>query len=399
MRGRVCDQLMSRLASSSGGEGEDDATVISAANISSPRLRIDDAFAASDIDDVDAEFGGNDFDLKSIVRAQRRDKETVGHDGDGPDAPDLVRATPSSANAEDSLSTTPVTMRNGRAVPPPLRIVTPSVAASALPELDEENQQAAEIGGHVPEQFENVSLSPPASPLATTSTSPDQVPVPVSPHALTSPSSTNLSLNASVKSLSSDNPRPQSILRSVSPRPHYLSPSSAIPLPPSIDGVQKRAPTPSTVEPRSPRPSSSFGAPSSPTTARHTRSKASTASALEKVLSKTRPSHLPPKPRGEDLKHQRDWDEMMRRSREAEETRRQKHRARTQERETEISAGLAVWEREIVPDWRKVLKPGFERHRKMWWNGIPAKLRGALWSSAIGNTLALSQGMMYCPGT
>lgn len=40
-------------------------------------------------------------------------------------------------------------------------------------------------------------------------------------------------------------------------------------------------------------------------------------SALEKVISRTRPTHLPPKPREEDIKHQKDWEEMMQKSREA----------------------------------------------------------------------------------
>jgi len=389
---------MSRPASVSGDKGyEDDAPVIPAAIVSVPRLKIDEAFTAGDVDDADAEFGGGDFDLKSIVHASRRDEEHAEHGGDGFDASDSVCVgIPLSTAVEDASSKTPMTMRNGRVVPPPLRIVTPNMATSVLLELDREGQQTAG-GAHAPEQFEDVSLSPPASPLATTSTSPDQVPIPVSPLALTSPSSTNLSLNSNTKSLSSDNPRPQSMLRSVSPRPHYLSPTSTIPVPPSVDPVSKRASTPSSAEPpkspRSPRPSSTSSV-ARPSTARHSRSSGSTASALQKVVSKTRPAHLPPKPRDEDLKHQRDWDEMMRRSREAEEARRQMQDARAQEREMEIAERLAVWEREILPDWRKVLKPGFERYRRMWWGGIPAKLRGILWSSAIGNGLALSKGVV-----
>ena len=40
-------------------------------------------------------------------------------------------------------------------------------------------------------------------------------------------------------------------------------------------------------------------------------------SALQKIVSRTRPTHLPPKPLEEDAKHQKDWEEMMRLSREA----------------------------------------------------------------------------------
>lgn len=45
--------------------------------------------------------------------------------------------------------------------------------------------------------------------------------------------------------------------------------------------------------------------------------KSSGPSVLQQVISKTRPTHLPPKPLEEDAKHQKDWEEMMRLSREA----------------------------------------------------------------------------------
>jgi TBC1 domain family member 14 len=45
--------------------------------------------------------------------------------------------------------------------------------------------------------------------------------------------------------------------------------------------------------------------------------KSSGPSILQKVVSRTRPTHLPPKPHEEDTKHQKDWEEMMRLSREA----------------------------------------------------------------------------------
>lgn len=36
---------------------------------------------------------------------------------------------------------------------------------------------------------------------------------------------------------------------------------------------------------------------------------------LQKVVSKTRPAHLPPKQKEEDMKHNKEWEEMMQRSR------------------------------------------------------------------------------------
>jgi TBC1 domain family member 14 len=40
-------------------------------------------------------------------------------------------------------------------------------------------------------------------------------------------------------------------------------------------------------------------------------------SALQKVISKTRPTHLPPKPKEEDVKHLKVWEDMMKKSKQA----------------------------------------------------------------------------------
>ncbi|KAH9968645.1 rab-GTPase-TBC domain-containing protein [Russula dissimulans] len=112
-------------------------------------------------------------------------------------------------------------------------------------------------------------------------------------------------------------------------------------------------------------------------------------SALEKVLSKTRPSFLPPKNRDEDLKHMADWENMMKRSRAAEEKRRKALQERRLARELQIEQSLYIWEKEVLPDWKVVHRnPAM---RKLWWAGIPTKLRATMWERAVGNALALSQ--------
>ncbi|KAF9454129.1 hypothetical protein P691DRAFT_810849 [Macrolepiota fuliginosa MF-IS2] len=58
-------------------------------------------------------------------------------------------------------------------------------------------------------------------------------------------------------------------------------------------------------------------------------------------------------------------------------------------RERQIEAPLQIWEKEVVPDWRTVHKNS--QLRKLWWNGIPIKLRGPMWEKAVGNPLALSK--------
>ena len=60
------------------------------------------------------------------------------------------------------------------------------------------------------------------------------------------------------------------------------------------------------------------------------------------------------------------------------------------ERERAVEESIPIWERDVVPDWRNALKE--PRLRKLWWEGIPTKLRGLMWEQAVGNALQLSKG-------
>ncbi|KAF8640745.1 hypothetical protein AX17_000396 [Amanita inopinata Kibby_2008] len=112
-------------------------------------------------------------------------------------------------------------------------------------------------------------------------------------------------------------------------------------------------------------------------------------SMLEKVMSKTRPPYLPPKPRKEDRKHLSDWQNMMKMSQVAAEKRRKALQERRVLREKAIEDSIVTWQREIVPDWRVVHRnPAL---RKLWWRGIPTKLRAQMWQNAVGNPLALNK--------
>ncbi|KAH9044572.1 rab-GTPase-TBC domain-containing protein [Lactarius pseudohatsudake] len=112
-------------------------------------------------------------------------------------------------------------------------------------------------------------------------------------------------------------------------------------------------------------------------------------SALEKVVSKTRPPFLPPKSRDEDQKHLSDWEKMMERSRTAEDKRRKALQERRLARELRVEQSLHIWEKGILPDWKIVHRnPAM---RKLWWGGIPTKLRATMWQHAVGNPLALSK--------
>ncbi|KAF8216075.1 rab-GTPase-TBC domain-containing protein [Mycena galopus ATCC 62051] len=112
-------------------------------------------------------------------------------------------------------------------------------------------------------------------------------------------------------------------------------------------------------------------------------------SALEKVRSRTRPSFLPPKSREEDNKHLSEWESMMKQSRATAAKRRRAFQERRSAREKKIEDSLSIWEKEIVPDWKRVHKDA--ALRKLWWEGIPTKLRASMWANAVGNALALSK--------
>ena len=110
---------------------------------------------------------------------------------------------------------------------------------------------------------------------------------------------------------------------SVSSRELPPTPGTAAPLPNSPQSPRSTAsttslPMPST--PSGPTPSSSHSqqaSASTPSFAKHRPTRSVGPSMLDKVISKTRPTYLPPKPRVEDRKHMADWETMMKRSRAA----------------------------------------------------------------------------------
>ncbi|KAG6841774.1 hypothetical protein C0991_007103 [Blastosporella zonata] len=136
-------------------------------------------------------------------------------------------------------------------------------------------------------------------------------------------------------------------------------------------------------------PSSSSAPPSQPKQKGHRPTRSIGPSTFEKVRSKTRPVFLPPKTRKEDDKHMADWQSMMKTSRAIAEKKRKALQERRLAREKSIEESIHIWEKEIVPDWRVVHRnPAL---RKLWWKGIPTKLRAFMWERAVGNSLSLSK--------
>lgn len=109
----------------------------------------------------------------------------------------------------------------------------------------------------------------------------------------------------------------------------------------------------------------------------------------EAVLTRTRPSWLPPKSQKEEKKHIKEWERMMAKAAEAEKRREQKQIEESKEKK-EMDYNLAkIWDQHVLPNWSIVIQE--PRTRELWWRGITPKSRGVVWAKALGNELSLSE--------
>lgn len=108
----------------------------------------------------------------------------------------------------------------------------------------------------------------------------------------------------------------------------------------------------------------------------------------EAVLSRTRPSWLPPKDPVEEKRHLKEYQRMMALSLEADRKREAEKKAKLTCRDDTASSLLRIWEEHVLPNWDEVTRQ--KRTRELWWRGIAPRSRGAVWTKAIGNELGLS---------
>lgn len=108
----------------------------------------------------------------------------------------------------------------------------------------------------------------------------------------------------------------------------------------------------------------------------------------EAVLSRTRPSWLPPKNPREEQKHLKEYQRMMAASLEAERKREAKlHMRQCQQHDTRESLNR-VWEVYAASDVDASASE--DSIQELWWRGVSPKVRGEVWQRAIGNSLALT---------
>lgn len=105
------------------------------------------------------------------------------------------------------------------------------------------------------------------------------------------------------------------------------------------------------------------------------------------VLSRTRPSWLPPKDPREEQKHLKEYQRMMAASLEAEKKRQTKQQSNELDDTTRESLGR-IWS--FYVDETTNLSELDSRVYSLCWRGIPPKVRGKVWQRGIGNQLGLT---------
>lgn len=110
----------------------------------------------------------------------------------------------------------------------------------------------------------------------------------------------------------------------------------------------------------------------------------------EAVLSRTRPSWLPPKDPREERRHLKEYQKMMAASIEAERRREQKLLMRRCARDNTREALKQVWQHYVESGGDAL--DSKDVTRDLWWQGVSSKVRGQVWERAIGNQLMVTDG-------
>lgn len=109
----------------------------------------------------------------------------------------------------------------------------------------------------------------------------------------------------------------------------------------------------------------------------------------EAVLSRTRPSWLPPKDPAEERRHLKEYQKMMAASAKAEERREAARRAKIEGKDSTADNLMRIWDEDVIPRWTDAIRE--RRTRELWWKGVAPRSRGVVWARAIGNQLGLGE--------
>ncbi|UMM39972.1 hypothetical protein L5515_016789 [Caenorhabditis briggsae] len=122
------------------------------------------------------------------------------------------------------------------------------------------------------------------------------------------------------------------------------------------------------------------------------RNKQSGVMATTGLILEGRPSGLPSKSAGEAAQHKQMYLDILEQAKKKEQ-RAEKERVQAkieQKRlEEQVAAHCRVWMDQILPKWEEMKDS--KRCRELWWQGVPAKVRGELWCLAIGNEIGITK--------
>lgn len=111
----------------------------------------------------------------------------------------------------------------------------------------------------------------------------------------------------------------------------------------------------------------------------------------EAVLSRTRPSWLPPKDPAEERRHLREYQKMMASSIGADKKREAARREKERCKDNASKALMQIWEDDVLKRWDTAMRERRSQTRELWWKGVAPRSRGAVWSRAVGNELGLTE--------
>lgn len=113
----------------------------------------------------------------------------------------------------------------------------------------------------------------------------------------------------------------------------------------------------------------------------------------ERVLSRTRPSWLPPKNPNEEKRHLREYKRMMAAALESERRKKARALAEQERLSRQLEETTHLWHSRILPTFSHTRT--LASTRELWWRGIPRSIRGTVWTKAIGNAMLASESTFH----
>ncbi|XP_015118102.1 TBC1 domain family member 14 [Diachasma alloeum] len=108
------------------------------------------------------------------------------------------------------------------------------------------------------------------------------------------------------------------------------------------------------------------------------------------LIQHSRPSYLPAKTLEEEIKHQKQHNEILESVRRRE-TREEKERKKKQEErhkeEERLLIDSRLWTNEILPNFKELKSS--KDVKDLWWRGLPPSIRGRVWRLGISNRLGI----------